>query len=130
MIDDPRIDTAIESYDVAALPKGFTKRTMLRVADVGTEQPAFRLHFIDMAIPVFVMSFLATIMLVGGYMLNSANPFWLQDLQAAGATLFAEVGGYFPIVALGLGLIGMTVFLLALLLITLISSRPQVRLQI
>lgn len=130
MIDDPRIDAAIESYDLAVLPKDFTQRTMQHVAYVGVEQPAFRLHFIDLAIPLFVMSFLAAILIVGRYMLSSANPNWIQDLQATGAGLFAEVGGYFPVLALGLGLIGMTVFLLALLLITLISSRPEVRIQI
>ena len=130
MIDDSRIDAAMDSYELATLPNGFTRKTMKRITTAEVEQPAFRLHFIDVALPLFALAFVTAMMLVGSYVLSSLKPMWYETILQQAASWVLELSQILPIFLVGIGVIGVTVTLMGLLLVTLISSRPTVRLKL
>jgi hypothetical protein len=56
---DPRIDAALDTYPMASLPPGFTSRVM---SHIQAPRPAFRLTYLDFALPVFVALFASSIL--------------------------------------------------------------------
>ena len=73
---DQMIDTAIESFPLAALPKGFVARTLRQAA-----QPRFRLSFVDIAIPLFFSAFGMLAFFLMFWLWTYIDPLWFAELQ-------------------------------------------------
>jgi hypothetical protein len=78
---DGLIDTALDTYPLAALPAGFTARTMTRVRAeslrrraVGTTVP--RLGFLDFALPAFGALFTFVAIAAAWLVWLTGNPVW------------------------------------------------------
>jgi len=76
--DDPRIDAAIDSYPITPLPHGFIHRTMRKINPVPVQ---FQLHFLDLAIPAFFITFLGTLAAVALWTFSTINPIWFLRLE-------------------------------------------------
>ena len=72
------INTALDNYPLATLPKGFVRQTMKQVAP----KPTFRFGLLDLLLPSFFILFFISIIVVGLIMLQLLNPFLLLELQA------------------------------------------------
>ena len=79
-INDPRIDAAIDSYPLVELPKGFTARTLSKIGKQRKYIP-FRLHFIDLALPVFTSLFILLVIGVGWWIVRQFDPHWVNYLN-------------------------------------------------
>jgi len=102
---DPRIDEALDSMPVAALPKGFTSRVM---AKVERPQVRFRLTFLDLALPSFFTLFATLIVGTAVWIYTTIDPLWsprfiLFDLASdEDYPLFALVGYWIgPVIWIG-----------------------------
>jgi hypothetical protein len=75
---DRKINAAIESYPLAPLPAGFTRRVMQRIRPA---HPAFRLSALDWLLPgflgVFGMGSVAAVLLT----IPLLDPLWLPRLK-------------------------------------------------
>jgi hypothetical protein len=117
---DAQIDAALNSYPLASLPPGFIKRTMGYILP----KPRFRLEFLDLALPAFLIFFAGTIISLGFWLITSLNPLWMLELQVKGEWFVRNIN-LFP---LGLytfvGFAGVCVVLLFGLGLALALDRP------
>jgi hypothetical protein len=117
---DAQIDAALNTYPLASLPPGFIKRTMGRILP----KPRFRLEFLDLALPAFLIFFAITIISLGFWLITSLNPIWLLELQVKGQWFARNIN----LLPLGLytfvGFAGVCVFLLLGLALALAMDRP------
>jgi hypothetical protein len=74
---DPQIDAAFDTYPLVPLPARFIRRTMVHIQP----RPRFRLDFLDLALPVFVLIFGITMISLTFWFLNATNPLWLLEFQ-------------------------------------------------
>jgi len=117
---DLQIDLALNTYPLASLPPGFMKRTMGRILP----KPHFRLEFLDLALPAFLIFFAGTMISLAFWLISSLNPIWLLELQVKGQW-FAQNPNVLP---WGLftfvGFAGVSVFLLFGLAVAWVVDRP------
>ncbi len=129
IIDETRLDEAINSYPTAPLPPGFAQRVMVEVARTPQLEARFRLQFIDLALPVFMTMFgtavLLTTLWLSGYRIFE----WLP--QPTISLSIANLPEAIPDNWIGIGLIILLVELLASFIIAtqVISDSPQVAIQ-
>jgi len=129
MTEEARLDEAIDSYPLAALPPGFTQRVMKHVVYTPQLEARFQLHFIDLAVPAFMTVFgtavlLTTLWLTGHWTLENVP-------QPILTTSFAN---YLEAIPEQWLLIGFIILLLELLVSLVIASQvisdvPQVAMQ-
>jgi hypothetical protein len=123
---DRMIDTAIESYPFAALPKGFVARTMQQ-----TVQPKFRLNFVDVAIPLFCSAFGLLALFLMFWLWTYIDPLWFAELQLqlTLARLYISMAPFSFIVGLGV-VMGVVAFVgIALVYLFVSSSRSSLKLE-
>jgi hypothetical protein len=73
-MDDPRLDEALDSIPLVALPEGFTGRVLARIEH---PQVRFRLTFLDLALPTFFSMFAAIILGAAVWIYTTLDPLWL-----------------------------------------------------
>ncbi|MBN2503380.1 MAG: hypothetical protein JXB38_21570 [Anaerolineales bacterium] len=116
---DCMIDTAIESYPFAALPKGFVTRTLQQAA-----QLKFRLSFVDIAIPLFFSAFGMLAFFLTFWLWTYLDPLWFADLQLR-LTLALLYISIEPLsFAIGLGVVMGVVVFMGIALVYLFIYRP------
>ncbi len=88
--DDPErlIDAALDAYPLAPIPPGFTARVM---AEVRKPAVAFRLEFIDFAIPAFIALFSAVLLAAGMWAVLSIDRLTMLNLELQGKILLAHL---------------------------------------
>ena len=74
-MDDPRIDSAVDSYPLVSLPPGFVKKTMRRLP------PRPSISFLDAALPLFLVTFLGAGLLSICLTLKLLDPLQLASLH-------------------------------------------------
>ena len=78
------IDDALNTYPLAPVPPGLRRRVMAQIA--AERQPpaiAFRLDFLDFAVPAFIAFFVTLALSVGATILLMADPIKLLRMQLA-----------------------------------------------
>lgn len=119
---DRLIDAALDSYPLVPLPPRFVQRSMAAVRAVS--RPRFRLEFLDLALPGFVILFTSTLALLGFWLLNVLQPRWLLILQVR-ASWYAQNLDIVPLGFYGFVVMtGLSVFVLAGLVVALALDRP------
>jgi hypothetical protein len=75
--NDPRIDTAIESYPLVELPDGFATRIITTIRE---EHPRirFRLQFIDLVLPMFMSLFSLILLGICSWGMIQLDPLQLE----------------------------------------------------
>jgi hypothetical protein len=75
---DRKIEAALGSYPLVPLPGGFSSRLFARLGPKKVWKPArFRLEFVDLAIPAFLVVFNLLLIFVFAWMLYAVDPLWL-----------------------------------------------------
>ncbi len=110
---DPHIDAALESYPLAPVPPGLVRRTLARLEP--RPQIRYRLEFLDLAVPVFVVLFLLLTIWAIFWTLNVVSPFWMLEwgthLEIARQRVLFEImhlPAWFPVFSALVGSIALT----------------------
>jgi hypothetical protein len=75
---DRKIEASLRSYPLVPLPGGFSRRLFARLGSKTVWKPArFRLEFVDLAIPAFMVVFNLLLFFVLAWMLNTLDPTWM-----------------------------------------------------
>ena len=82
---DPRIDrvhgavldAALDSYPLAPVPAGLIRRALARLEP--HPKIRYRLEFIDLAVPVFLVLFLLLTVWAAFWTLNYVSPYWMLE---------------------------------------------------
>lgn len=80
---DPRfdadhvLDAAIDSYPLAPVPSGLVRRTLARIQP--RPVPRFRLEFLDIAVPLFIVLFGILTIWAAFWTLNYISPYWMLE---------------------------------------------------
>ena len=124
---DRMIDTALQSYPLAPLPKGFVARTMQQTA-----RPRFRLNFVDIVVPLFFSVFGIFALLLSLWFWSYIDPLWLAELQLrlTMARLYISVEPISFVIGLGV-VMGVVVFMgIALVYLFVYRSRISLKLRL
>lgn len=115
-MNDPRLDKALHSMPLVALPEGFTRWVMVKIE---RPQVRFRLTFLDLALPGFFTLFAALIADAAVWIYSTLDPLWLPRfiLYLQLTLLEIRTFPYLPLMGIGTVLVfGMGVGLLGLAL--------------
>jgi hypothetical protein len=123
-MDDPRIDSAINTYPMVELPEGFIAETMTRVENHRTSI-RFRLHFIDLAMPVFLAVFLLVLIGIGMWGAEQIDPLWLRNMQLEIASLKIVVSPSISVIAQLTVVTSGFFLLIGSLMVIWVVSRPR-----
>lgn len=128
---DAQVDAALDSYPLSPVPPGLVRRTLTRLQP--RPRPRFRLEFVDLAVPLFLVVFA---LLTGWALLWTLNflfPYWMLELtpQLAFARqwlqfVWMRLPAWLPIFTISMGgliLTGISMALLILLERSLLSLR-------
>lgn len=80
-INDSRIDEALESYPLVALPDNFMASTMAQIEPRETSAKKMRLQFVDYAVPLFFTSFAIGVIYLLQELVQWDNGYWLLQLE-------------------------------------------------
>jgi hypothetical protein len=120
-MNDPRMDAALDSYPLTPLPPDFIKRTMGRVKAA----PRFRLHFVDLALPVFFSLFtlLVAVFVLWGF--STIDPLWVEQVKLTLKFIQLNTSPIFLWVGAGFSILGVMVTGLLAFSLLLLSYRPR-----
>ena len=126
---DHFLDAALDSYPLAPVPPGLVRRTLARLQ----LRPQFRLEFLDLAVPLFLIVFILLTVWVTFWTLNTLSPHWMLALapRLAFARQWLEfelmrLPSWLPLLVMILGsttLIGVVLSMILMIERSLISMR-------
>jgi hypothetical protein len=77
-IDADRVlDAALDSYPLTPVPSGLVRRTLARIQP--RPMPRFRLEFLDIAVPLFIVLFGLLTIWAAFWTLNYVSPYWTLE---------------------------------------------------
>ncbi len=74
---DLLLDAALDSYPLTPVPSGLVRRTLARIQP--RPRPRFRLEFLDIAVPLFLVLFGLLTIWAAFWTLNYVSPYWMLE---------------------------------------------------
>lgn len=104
---DAQLDAALDSYPLAPVPPGLMRRTLAKLPP--RPRPRFRLEFVDLAVPMFLVIFALLTGWTLLWTLNFLSPHWMLEL--APRLAFARQWLQFELMRLPVWLPALTIIL-------------------